>query len=260
MTMHAKKFFKQKPASFPLSYAFYLLAAGLILPQALADLPRTGDARTSQRSHQIEAALENGHISPLQAEFMLLRSRRFDSPQDRFMAMREWQAKNGVAMKAEMDARRALDEPKRQARLAAARQARAAQIAEGVASGRLGPLEAELASLTNSEYANPGERMQSIRAWHAKNHDAFDAERQARYGTEPASRTEQAAEIQAHRERSIAQAAADGRIGPLEAEFLMLRGQNNPNLKERQTAIRAWLDENGEALKNERANRATSNP
>jgi len=256
MAMNAKKVPTLKSALL-LSFALALLAGVLLMPKALAELPPAGDALMSERKHQIEAALRNGDLAPLQAEFMLLASRNFDSPRDRFMAMREWQVKNGEAMKAELNARRAHEEPQRQARIAAARQERAAQIAEGLASGHLGPLEADLASLMNREYANPNDRMQALRAWRAANHQALEAERRARHGDEAADREERMAAIQAHRNQSIADAAASGRIGPLEAEFLTLRGQSNTNLKEKHEAIRTWLARNGEALENERAARAS---
>jgi hypothetical protein len=222
-----------------------------------AELPQPDETLLSQRKQQIEASLRSGTITPLQAEFMLLANRNFDSPRDRFMTMSEWQSRNGDAMKAELAAKRAQEEPRRLARIAAARQERAAQIAEGRAAGRLGRLEADLAALMNREFANPGERMQAIRAWNAKNRQAFDAERKARHGDDVANRAERMAAIQAHRNQSIAAAAASGRIGPLEAEFLTLRGHGNTNLKEKHEAIRTWLARNGEALENERAARAS---
>ena len=152
-------------------------------------------------------------------------------------------------MKAELETKHAQEEPLRLAHIAAARQERAAQIAEGLASGRLGPLEAELADLMNREFANPGERMQALRKWNIKNREAFDAERRVRHGDEEADgMMKSISGIQGRREQSIADAAASGRIGPLEAEFLTLRGHSNTNFKEKHEAIRTWLARNGEAL------------
>jgi hypothetical protein len=225
-----------------------------------AELLQTDETLLSQRKQQIETSLSSGNLTPLQAEFMLLVCRNFDRPRDRFMAMREWQSQNGNAMKAELAAKRAHEEPQRLARIAAARQKRATQIAEGLAFGQLGPLEADLANLMNREFANPGERMQALRAWNAKNREAFEAERRARHGDDEQNRDERMAAMQARRKQSIADATASGRIGPLEAEFLTLRGQSTTNLKERHDSIRAWLAKNGDALENERANRASSNP
>ena len=165
-------------------------------PVAAAEYPLMEITLTSQRHQQIESALRNGDLTPLQAEFMLLTTRNFDSPRDRFIAMREWQSQHGDAMKAELETKHAQEEPLRLAHIAAARQERAAQIAEGLASGRLGPLEAELADLMNREFANPGERMQALRKWNIKNREAFDAERRVRHGDEAADREERMAAIQ----------------------------------------------------------------
>lgn len=257
MTMYTTNSFS-KHSRIVLLGAFIIMSRGGLSPEAAAEVPPAGPVSISKREDHIAAALRDRELTPLQADFLLLASRNFDSPRDRFISVRDWKAQNGDALEAELAAKHARDEPRRLARIAAARRERAARIADDLSSGRLGPLEAELANLMNRDFANPGGRMRALSAWNASNREAIDAERRSRYGVDTGSRADLAAKFQARRNRSIAEAAATGRIGPLEAEFLALCGEHNPNLREKHDAIRAWLAKHGEALGNERATRAAA--
>ena len=217
-----------------------------------AELPQTDETLLSQRKQQIETSLKSGNLTPLQAEFMLLANRNFDSPRDRLMAMREWQAEKGAALEAEEEKKHSRLQPQREAQRAEARSRRAKQISQRKNSGALSPLQADLMTLLNQAYETPQARHQALRAWQMEHGAAYDAERAEKVAALKPNRDALRAHMRTQRQERIDKDIASGRLGPLEGEFRTLMNSSSDSPQERNEELRAWLADHGDALTTER--------
>lgn len=195
------------------------------------------------RGQHIQEQRAADRIGPLEAEFLaLLNDRSSDQdPHARMEAIRAWQAEKGAALKAEKESRRAQQEPQSNTVRAEALARRQEQLTRKVAPGRLGPLEVEFRILTQDPELSPEERREAMQIWLTQNGDALKAERAGRRSQRQAQLETQRTEARNRRLRHIAEEAAAGRIGPLEAELQTLLAQDHPTPQARAEAIRAWL-------------------
>ena len=227
----------------------------------LSDLHAQGDSRTSiiaQRQEQIAEKVTGGRMSALEGEFLTLLTQEFSDPGSRQEAIRAWQVEKGAALKAEHDEKRALTRPLREADRTKVSQQRRQHIAAEYADGRISALEAEFRTLLTSNEASPEARHLAIRTWQAEKGDALKAERETQRVADLPEKSAARAEDFARRQQHIAEEVANGRIGPLEAEFLGIFHGNNGDPRARQEGIRAWLAEHGQAYRAEREARRDS--
>ena len=124
----------------------------------------------------LDAQVAAGQIGSLEAEFIKLARAAYDSPEQRRAAIAQWQSQKGAAFQAEMDARRASDAPRRDALQAEAYAQRQQQIAAALASGRMGPREAELLQLSQNPDPNPAARQEAMRSWMVDHGTEMNAE------------------------------------------------------------------------------------
>lgn len=130
------------------------LAAERAEKRARGDMARS-EVRAA-RAWQIAEAEDSGRIGTLEAEFMTLVNRDFENPRTRAAAIREWRKNKGGALAAEKRARHAEETDGEADRLAGFRNRRGDQIAEAVASGRVGPPRRRTANTFERECRRSG--------------------------------------------------------------------------------------------------------
>jgi len=142
---------------------------------------READARV-RLATTLDAQIAAGNIGSLQAEFIRLVKTPFDSPKQRRAAIDLWQAQKGAALESEMQTHHANDAPRLVALKAEAYARRQQQIAAAVASGRLGPREAELQQFSQNPVLDPAAKQESLRSWLAAHRAELKKELGARGG------------------------------------------------------------------------------
>lgn len=208
-----------------------------------------------RRAEQIEKSRKEGKISALEADFMALMTRKFDSPQARQEAISDWRSEKGAALDAEREQKRAREKPQRDAQFAKMRENRGKQISESKKSGRIGAMEAEFMTLVNRDHGSPEARRQAIRAWHEAKGAALASERAEKEAMLRPIREAQAIALRDRRSQQVSDAIASGKIGPLEGQLQTVLNSDYESPQERQLALRTWMEKNHAALENEKSAR-----
>ncbi len=219
--------------------------------------PRDADNGSEMRKYQPDPGAQ---LPPLAKQLFQLQRASFDTPEARGVAIRQWFAANGAALKAESDARREAERPARESMEREARLRLQEALDEQVALGRLGALEAEFMRLTRAPFNSATERHEAVRKWNARNGAALKAERdgrRAREAPETAALRAEAAETSRLR---IADALEKGLVGPRQAELMSLHARADLTPAEKGAAIRNWMATHGNALRSEQAARRGSAP
>jgi len=213
-----------------------------------------GAERLSPDQTAVEAQREQrlaeftSRLGPLEAALVRLHQTKFENPAARQQAVRQWYAENGPAFEQELEARRESKRPELDRLQAEARARLDGSLADQVAAGKLGPLEAEFIKLTRTPFESVEQRRAAIEQWQAHNGAAFDAEREKRRLSDAPRLAALQAEAFARRQQRIADALQGGRIGPREAEFLRLRDDIKSDPAARAEFVRAWLATHGAEL------------
>jgi len=191
----------------------------------------------------------------LQEEFLAVRTQEYATPEERMQAVRAWMKEHGEELRAEREQERAKLQPLRDAQRQEAMEARKKQIAERLEAGKLGPKMAEMMMLATEEYDSPQQRSEAMRAWHEAHGEEWKAEQEARRKELQPLRDAQAAEERAGREAHIQEMRDSGKIGPLQAEQMLLSTKAYDSPQQRGEAVRHWMQANGAALREELAAR-----
>jgi len=245
-----------------------IIAASMAMLATMSSQP---SERVSPDQTVVEAEREQrlaeftSRLGPLEAALVRLHQTKFESSAARQQAIRQWYAENGPAFEQELEARRESKRPELERLQAEARARLDGSLADRVAAGKLGPLEAEFVKLTRTPFESVEQRRAAIEQWQARNGAAFDAERERRRVSDAPRLAALQAEALARRQQHIADALQGGRIGPREAQFLRLRDDPQPDPTARAEVVRAWLATHGAELnaeleaRRERALAAPSN-
>lgn len=145
-------------------------------------------ATREHRKEQIGKMTEAGLIGPREAEFMTLMHADYESPQARLEAIRTWNDTKGVALAAEREQKREALLPLREKQTGIMHSGLRQQIADAVASARIGPLESELQTLLAGDYPNLEERQQALSEWMGAKRDALENEKAVRRADDPVHR------------------------------------------------------------------------
>lgn len=224
----------------------------ILFPLASAEEPSIKTKPVATQASDIDAAVSEGRVGPVEAQLMKLVKRLESSPRGRREAIRAWQKENRVALEAERKARQVASRAETKVGRVPVRVADT--VDAKVRAGKLGVLEAKLMKLVRNHESSPRGRREAVRAWQRKNAVALKAEREARHVADRAG-IKIATQTPSESTR-LEKSVREGKTGPLEAEFIRLLRSLEKNPRGRREAVRAWQQKNGAALDAERRARA----
>ena len=245
MDMNTKS---KEPAPRCLVLLFFCMGLLAVFPLASAEEPAVKTKPGATQASDIDAAVSEGRVGPVEAQLMKLVKRLESSPRERREAIRAWQKENGAALEAERKARQVASKAETKVGRVPVRVADT--VDAKVRAGKLGALEAKLMKLVRNHESSPRGRREAVRAWQRKNAVALKAEREARHVAERAGVkiATQTPSESARLEKSV----REGKTGPLEVELIRLVRSLEKNPRGRREAVRAWQKKNGVALDTER--------
>lgn len=229
-----------------------LMAMSVASSLSVAEEPAVKTEPGATKVSDIDQAVSEGRVGPVEAQLMKLVKRLESSPRGRREAIRAWQKENGAALEAERKARQAASRAETKVGRVPAHVTDT--VDAKVRAGKLGALEAKLMKLAGSRESSPRGRREAVRAWQRKNAVALKAEREARRVADRAG-VKIATQTPSESTR-LEKSVREGKTGPLEAEFIRLLRSLEKNPRGRREAVRAWQQKNGAALEKERKARA----
>lgn len=204
----------------------------------------------ARRVQHITDAVTAGKMGERQAEFLLLLQQPFTSLDSRNMVIQEWREKKGAGYDQEYQTEQLRLQPERDARRSEITQRRRQIIEECRRSGDIGEKEASFQALLVS-YAAPEVQRETLNAWLDQNGAGLESERAAQRRMRGPEEVEHRAGIVARREKIVDMALAEGKIGPLEGEYLKMLIQQGQESGGDREAIRLWYEANREGLATE---------